>query len=355
MGSTRCAAQAARSGADMEAHGAAGVEARSAADVEASPTPCPACGRTRIKHLDVRRWQHPGWQHRGNDQQAGFISGCVSCGLVFANPMPTPEALAKLYEPGGKFAERYKKRWVKGRETTAGLPPLENRRSLSQRFATVAPHLDVVRPPAGARVLDYGCDSGKILDQLQDVGWSTFGFEPGLKVAFARHQEVVELPDAPTFDLVIAHHVLEHLLNPLELLRALAGSMVEGGVLHLSVPRLDAVDRHDHMAHSIRPGGKHVVAFMRDCLVVLLARVGLRVLETVNDAELNGQLTRLPLFAIKEARVGTEPAAPLRSAERVFHAHADRFGQGQRGMRRWIPLRLQASWLERSSQGEPSR
>ena len=307
---------------------------------------CPACGRTRIKHLDVRRWQS-----RGNDQQAGFISGCVSCGLVFANPMPTPETLAKLYAPRGKFFEGYKKRWVERQGTTVSLPPLD----LSQRFATVAPHLDVVLPPAGARVLDYGCGSGKMLDQLQAVGWSTFGFEPGLKVAFARHQEVVELPGAPTFDLVIAHHVLEHLLNPLEVLRALAGSMVEGGVLHLSVPRLDAVDRGDHLAHCIRPGSKHILAFTRDCLVILLARVGLRVLETVNDAELNRQLTRLPLFAIKEAPVGTEPATPLRSAERVLHAHAARFGQGQRGMRRWIPLRLQASWLERSSRSAPSR
>ena len=164
-------------------------------------------------------------------------------------------------------------------------------------------------------------------------------------MAFARHQEVVELPGAPTFDLVIAHHVLEHLLNPLEVLRALAGSMVEGGVLHLSVPRLDAVDRGDHLAHCIRPGSKHILAFTRDCLVILLARVGLRVLETANDAELSRQLTRLPLFAIKEAPVGTEPATPLRSAERVLHAHAARFGQGQRGMRRWIPLGVVARIL----------
>ena len=137
---------------------------------------CPACGRTRIKHLDVRRWQS-----RGNDQQAGFISGCVSCGLVFANPMPTPEALAKLYAPRGRFFEHYKKRWGEGRGTTVSLPSFENRRRLSQRFATVAPHLDMVQPPAGVRVLDYGCGSGKMLDQLQAVGWSTFGFEPGLR------------------------------------------------------------------------------------------------------------------------------------------------------------------------------
>ena len=265
--------------------------------------------------------------------------------------MPTPEALAKLYAPGGRFFERYKKRWVERQGTTVGLPPLD----LSQRFATVAPHLDVVRPPAGARVLDYGCGSGKMLDQLQAVGWSTFGFEPGIKMAFARHQEVVELPGAPTFDLVIAHHVLEHLLNPLEVLRALAGAMAEGGVLHLSVPRLDAADRYADRGYFISPGSKHILAFTRDCLVILLARVGLRVLETVNDAELNWKLTRLPLFAIKEAPVGTEPATPLRSAERVLHAHAARFGQGQRGMRRWIPLRLQASWLERSSRSEPIR
>ena len=129
-------------------------------------------------------------------------------------------------------------------------------------------------------------------------------------MAFARHQEVVELPGAPTFDLVIVHHVLEHLLNPLEVLRALAGSMAEGGVLHLSVPRLDAVDRHAGRGYFIRPGSKHILAFTRDCLVILLARVGLRVLETVNDAELNRQLIRLPLFAIKEAPVGTEPATP---------------------------------------------
>ena len=66
---------------------------------------------------------------------------------------------------------------------------------LARLFALLRGQLDVLAPPFGSTVLDFGCGLGELLDGLAGAGWTTYGMDPATKVAFRRHGEVVDIPD----------------------------------------------------------------------------------------------------------------------------------------------------------------
>lgn len=326
---------------------------------------CPACESGALKPLDVSEYRR-----RGSPRDSvTLVTGCRACGLVFVNPLPSPEELAAYYAEGGEFAHR---RGLVGQATLAerredgdrARPHISRRQAGKLRllFEPVSDHLDVSNPPPGAKVLDYGCGPGRLLNRLQAVGWMTYGIEPATKSAFPRHQELEAPPGEPAFLLVTLHHVLEHLRNPLAVLRTLSRSMLEGGILYLSVPRLDTLPIHRDIHYCINPEG-HIVGYTRDCLATLLDMAGLTAVTRPEPEGLDRMLTqgkpmRLRMFARKVASNGlgvnrdanpesaVRPAAPLRSAEAALREyHGRRAGPG-------IPVRLRASRLRSARRRE---
>ena len=310
---------------------------------------CPACGSRELKQLDVM-WQ----RHQDSPRHAAFMSGCRTCGLVFVNPLPTEEELAAYYAPEAEYAADFNKREaVRGRAVASTVKPSlgsEEHAKLRLLFEPVATLVDVASPPPDARVLDYGCGPGRMLDRLQPAGWITYGIEPALKTAFSRHRELATPPDEPTFHLVTLHHVLEHLRNPLDVLKALSRSMVDGGVMYVSVPRLDAVAVHGDLHYCINPHG-HIVSYTRACMTTLLAMAGLRVIDAPDDHKIDDLLTggvprRLRVFALKDGGPLTRPAAPLRAAEEALRAYHARAEPGRWRLAALAPVRLRAGWLQ---------
>lgn len=297
---------------------------------------CPACASAAIRHLDTL----PLTGHSG--KRVGFISGCDDCGLAFANPRPSPEDLERLYAPEGKFdAERYG--MAQERARSSGIAPSK----LSLIFGGLRDELDVLTPPRGAKVLDFGCGDGGFLNSLQDLGWDTFGIEPSTAVAFARHQELTQLPEDPTFDLAIVHHVLEHLGGPLPVLDSIARSTKEGGIVFISVPRLDALARHDDRDYCIRSSG-HIVAYTEDCLRALLARCGLETVSALTDPWFDERLTqgrpvRLRMLARRVPGPVSAPTRPLRMAVLALGAHRRAHRAELPWAERFAPVRLRAS------------
>ena len=60
---------------------------------------CPACGGRALTQLDVLRM-------RGGEAPCGIHEWLRSCGLVFANPLPTQAELAAYYAPDSVWAKR---------------------------------------------------------------------------------------------------------------------------------------------------------------------------------------------------------------------------------------------------------
>jgi SAM-dependent methyltransferase len=275
---------------------------------------CPACDSSRLVALRLHKLAEAIAGRR-----IGFISGCEECGLVFVNPLPSADALASMYGPQGEWglARIDDRAAASDGESTAGSG------TWPRLFDAIQGDLDVTRPPAGSRVLDFGCGRGKFLDVLQRCGWSTFGIEPSLDTAFSRHQRLTTLPTEPTFDLVIAHHVLEHVTNPLAILRQIAAATRPGGYLFVAVPRLDTLPVHGDYRYVL--SRVHVTAYTSTCMEGLLSRAGWKIVEAprmeVPISRGRRTTARLRILARRTDGPLRAPGAALRPARAALRAY----------------------------------
>src|SRR5208283_29889 len=154
---------------------------------------------------------------------------CRRCGLVYANPRPAPEALIELYNT-------YHQRNGKVSETWETL--------MDRNFREISALLGLMRPGKG-RLLDIGCGYGHFVELMQRHGWAASGIEPsGNAAACAQAKgldvrrmaiESAQFPDS-SFDAITAFYVLEHLFDPLGVLKKILAMLKPGGVLVLRIP-----------------------------------------------------------------------------------------------------------------------
>jgi SAM-dependent methyltransferase len=320
---------------------------------EDEATSCPACGSTRLSLLDVLRV-------RGDmtGRRLTFLAGCEECGLLFCNPLPQPDKLEGFYGDTGVWAQEHAER-------AAHLAAVHERRLRRRKkggsdvrtrkrprlLEALEPYIPVTSPAPGARAIDFGCGEGKLLNWLQDFGWDTFGIEPSIDVAFLRHHRLAAPPQDGSFDVAILHHVLEHVPNPLEILRQLAATLRQDGRLFISVPRLDTLPQHGDFHYCIN-GRNHLVAFTEACLQSLLARAGFEVIGRLHGADLDQALTdgvplRMRLVARRTDSPPVPPAAPLAAARHALEQYARTHSLAGRRIRLPIPLRLRGGWMQR--------
>lgn len=155
---------------------------------------------------------------------------------------PTQEDLAAYY------AEKYYQSEQGNYRSSYGEVELD---VIRMRVALRAARAEaLLAAPGPARLLDVGCGEGFVLADFAARGWDVAGMDfsiagvRAMNPAMARHVEqgdVFELLDAAIaserkYELVWLGHVLEHVLEPLALLRALRRLVAEGGVLVATVP-----------------------------------------------------------------------------------------------------------------------
>ncbi len=297
---------------------------------------CPACGAAPpalLEPLPFARTIAPGWH-------VGFIAGCERCGVVFANPLP-----ARLEGVTGPSRA--------GCDDETGADEHEEAATaegIERLFAPIAAELDVRRPPLGATVLDFGCGPGRMLDALQRFGWRTVGMDSSERSAFQRHREMTALPDYARFDLVLLHHILERIGDPLMVLRQLAAATHVGGYLQISVP--DLADAHEHGDFDYCLNSeRHVLAYTTGCLEWLCANAGFRVVSSVRAG--GARLRQRVILARREDGRWPLPVAPLRNARSALDRYYARFPQSRAPYPK-ASMRLRAALLNlpwRSSPG----
>jgi SAM-dependent methyltransferase len=220
----------------------------------AGPGPCVLCGGVRRRRLFAKR----GWD---------FL-GCADCGLVSIDPMPGPEELARHHE----------------RSYASGAYAVF---AAAERIRTaIARHrLAAVRPlaPAGPW-LDVGCATGAFLAAAAAAGIEGEGLElaadaaeraraRGLRVRCTTAEAFVP---SRRYAAVTAFDVLEHLPDPAALVERLAGWLLPGGVVAVTVPNLESVSaRLMGRRWYYHAPPDHVHGFTPATLGRLLARGGL--------------------------------------------------------------------------------
>jgi ubiquinone/menaquinone biosynthesis C-methylase UbiE len=159
-----------------------------------------------------------------------LVVRCTDCDVIYLDPRPVDEELARIYPDdyhaydfdAAKFGLIYRaRRKLEGRRIMAALGGL----------------------PTSARIIDIGCGDGFHLDLVREFGspsWEIEGIDiDDRAVGAARDRgltvhlgvvEKLELPDA-TFDAALMIMVVEHVADPLELLKTARRLIRPGGRL----------------------------------------------------------------------------------------------------------------------------
>ena len=139
-------------------------------------------------------------------------------------------------------------------------------------------------------LLDVGCSSGALLGIASDMGFEALGVEPAEEAAKTAQQAGLNVFQgllheanypAATFDVVTVFEVVEHILNPLELLKEAHRVMKTGGVLIINTPNSASwsamIMKERWQGVSLTKMGGHISFFSTQSLTLLAQRSGLEV------------------------------------------------------------------------------
>jgi 2-polyprenyl-3-methyl-5-hydroxy-6-metoxy-1,4-benzoquinol methylase len=193
------------------------------------------------------------------------------CGLIWLDPAPTPEDLGLAYrhyytheagaEPRGSLLSRalgaVRDAYVAARYKYPGKSPPMFRPLMALplhlfpgRRADADHRVMHLEAHRRGRVLDVGCGSGALLENLRALGWGVQGmdFDPAaVQVARSRGFEVglgsIESQRYPDrrFDAVTMSHVVEHVEDPRALFAEARRILRPGGVLVVATPNSESL------------------------------------------------------------------------------------------------------------------
>jgi SAM-dependent methyltransferase len=193
---------------------------------------------------------------------------CASCRHTYAPASFGREVDYDALYGGGEYLREQVEPIVSGRHAFADLPPYQ---AFFRR----------VRGSAG--LLDVGCGAGRFLLAAQRHGWDACGIDvsrravdaaraAGLSVECADVEET--LTCGRHFDVVTAFDVLEHVADPVKVLRQL-GACASGGTVFVTVPNWDCALFHGTANPEWLPP-VHMQFFTLASLRACAERVGLK-------------------------------------------------------------------------------
>ena len=269
-----------------------------------SVTVCPVCGETarEILHSDlvdnVFRVAPGKWK----------LWRCTDCSAAYLDPRPTRDAIHLAYanyythqeaaeeddytslSPFRKLRRRLANGYTNWRFSTQAppssplgvtatllMPPLKKRLDCRYR------HLPKL-PARGRCLLDVGCGNGAFLNLARTCGWDVIGLDSDPQAAInAAKQGLsvktggIEVFDSQSevFDVITLNHVIEHVHEPVKVLKACHALLKPGGQLWLGTPNIDSFG-HERFQKSWRglETPRHLVIFNRRSLIRALVKAG---------------------------------------------------------------------------------
>jgi len=230
---------------------------------------CPVCdSRSLAKFATFRHFSY---------------SRCRTCGLTFANPVPSDKVLDAFYN--SPFYRNYRR--------------LEANRIAQDQYFSISMYRDIRQLASwldgnqSLNLLDFGCGPGAFLALLRDE----FGFEnvEGLELSqisvdFARRQYGLTVASSAaelqqqSYDVVLLIEVIEHLPNPAEIFSQLSQLVKPGGLLMITTPSVDSLlGRHFPSLCMHYTAPSHISLFTKHALSHLLSRFGFEIARIETD------------------------------------------------------------------------
>jgi len=233
---------------------------------------CPTCGPNSKRKLIFQR--------------ADGISfyNCLQCNIEYASPRLKEDELLNLYEGDGWRDKSYYENWT-----------YENwKKEKGKDYYLVQENINLAKKflKPGSSILDVGCDIGLTVKALEENGYYSEGVEVstiGSKIAAEKtgikvHNMKLESYQSDTiFDGVFLLNVLEHLYDPIQLLKECGDNIKQGGYIFLHVPHHKGLGtqykKYLHkkgIKHDYRHFGfpAHIYAFDQKSLTKMLDKAG---------------------------------------------------------------------------------
>jgi 2-polyprenyl-3-methyl-5-hydroxy-6-metoxy-1,4-benzoquinol methylase len=193
------------------------------------------------------------------------IRYCKGCDVAWLDPQPIPQDVGKLYSryythvskiPVTRL-DRLLQATVECVLANLGYAVERPRRILPRLLSRVRPlaraaELQVLGLPASdiGELLDVGCGNGEFIDRLRSLGWRVSGVDPDPKaVSHARSRGlevfddmILKIPSHNQFDIITLNHVIEHAVDPVDLLRECRNRLRPGtGRLIITTPNIGSL------------------------------------------------------------------------------------------------------------------
>jgi 2-polyprenyl-3-methyl-5-hydroxy-6-metoxy-1,4-benzoquinol methylase len=195
--------------------------------------PCPVCGKDEAL---------PRFKKQGASGKEFHLVRCVSCGLEFIHPQPTTEELNECYQ-----SDYFTKRTDRGYDNYFS-PEIrsEIERVIALNLKGLSFETFEFSMPGKKRSLDIGCAAGYFVNYIASRGWDAQGIEVSKPcVSFARDKLGLNVIDADylsteyteKFDLITLWATIEHLPDPVSVLKKIFSNLRENGMLYISTCR----------------------------------------------------------------------------------------------------------------------
>lgn len=226
---------------------------------------CPICGEGRsdvfLTASGIRQ----------NCRKEYNLVRCSSCGFVYLNPRPAKGSISKYYLASDP-------------EKTHRKPAPYEKFYFS--FFRKVPLKDK------GRLLDIGCGSGRYIYVLKENGWDVKGVDVG-HTNYGRSVLGLDIYEGnfldaglqpKSFDAVTFWWTLEHMYDPLAMLKEAYRVLKKGGVAVIGVPNIDSLEAKifkRHWFHLFLP--KHLYQFSPDSLTKMLHKAGFKKVKIRHD------------------------------------------------------------------------
>lgn len=281
--------------------------------------PCPLCGSRDARVVATVA-----------DYSVALTNVCCNrCGLVFASPFPAAEQLEAYY----------RSEFTQGRHRIQTVAEARERAARKGSAAKYSAEGLVDGLGVDSRVLEIGCSYGFLLEAVRKAAQCRVeGVEPSEVSARFAHEEfgipvfqgTVErylgTPVVERFNLIIVSHVLEHLADPVAVLRALERRLAPGGRLYICVPDVTHLQEPPESFFQV----PHLVSFSPWTLHLAFAAAGFKMIRF--QRKLRAPKSGMEAYAVRLAdpvdayphallRIGCDPRAVAVDVRRAQHLY----------------------------------
>lgn len=239
---------------------------------------CPVCNSVKFKEVFV---EGKGYQYNINERAK--YSKCSTCKAIFQNPRIPSEHIKYYYQKNYYTHNKTNKNFSTENENLGMINKIK-----LMKWKIISLY-NYRFPKLRGSFLDYGAGSGSFLNILQRQGWSDlWGFDPDPKPFICKKNSVKRIDQKDLFPLndkfknkfkyILSHHSIEHISNPLPIMKLWYKILQPNGTLTIATPNVNSLSfkLFKNYWYFLTPP-HHYIIFSPESLKISLEKIGFKI------------------------------------------------------------------------------